>query len=1362
MAMFSFFFKKKLLFFTDVHNRSTIKFFSMAVDEKLAIKRFEEWVRLRPDTYIGAIAPTARLRWIFGKRSDLVELIASSTPASITAVPEKEVKRLAAQQLVVETPDSVHADVDTTTDVSVMETGFDCAAAASSSGDSISQSGKSLTDLAAALVLLEWSPAAEKIFDEIVQNALDRIHKDPLTKTIRVDIDVSTATITVFNNGHGMPITKPERTSPDVPDEYWVTINCSRQFAGGNFEGTSSGEHYAGGRNGIGMKATNIMSSWFRVRVGDITTQQHFEQEWRDGMTVASTPVIKKFKNKCGFVEITFRPDLAYFGYSGAALPPHLVAIVRSRVYELAAVAGKGVSVYLDGVKVPISSIVQLGTLFGAGTRPFRSTVTAPSGRVAWDLTILPTSDRLRPGVLAFVNGVQCCKGTHVNHVFAELDGILSDAVARKAKISADKMSSAQYKSSIFVLLSVWMNGPRFENQHKDKLNTPVREWGFTWKPDASTCKRLTDLLLEVVVANVGAKADADAVRASTGGAVAVSSRRVVNIPKYEPAGQAGKPDTNAILILTEGDSAKGLAMAGRAVTGADLVGVFCLKGKPPNPRGELLRTYAGNKVLSSVARILGLEYGKAFDSAADLKRLNYKYLVLLADQDFDGHHIVGLVCNWLEYCWPTLLKLRPDFVRRFATPLFTASPRTGPPLRFLSMPEFQRWLAEDPSRRHAYTFKYYKGLGQHASNVGREYFANYDEFSVTLEYVRERDRESLCDFFDKKRTDTRKQLISTAYNRDAFLDYSASSVSVTQFLLTDVLAFQHDDVLRSLSGVDGLKRTQRKLLWAARCVLPLGKTEKLTDLVMECCKRSKYHHGETSAYAAAVAMAQAHPGTNNINFFVNDAQMGDRLNPCSVFSAPRYLSTGPASILRHLLRDEDDNILTYLVEEGKYFVEPVTFYPVVPLDLLNGCIGIGTGWNTAVLPFHPLDVVDAVRGCVQELDDWRAHADALVPWFDCLTGPVIDDDKVWRSLGLYTVRHVSDTVTHVTILDLPYGCWTHVYQKKVLQPLMSSNGDGGFIDRYESASTDTKVNYLLVCNRSALNARLGAGWEDSSSATGEPLVFEADPRNHFNTADDAVLEQARAVYESRQRRYPALENALKLSSVLYKTWMYRLDVNGRVRHYPSPSSLIEDYTKQRLEAYTWRFQRQIAELERAIAEDENKLRFVTEITSGVMNPVTFETVDDWWEYLSSRGYLSENDPRLLKLPLLTLSDLPIGVLPEGDTGDVKPRFSYLTNMRMSSCTATACAGLRAGLDRLRTQLADVRAKTPKETWLKELDEFADAYKVFARERSAFNHVDTSSSKSTASKSSAAGRKPSVSKTKRSDKKTFDAKRVKL
>ena len=1291
------------------------------MDEKLCIKRFEEWVRLRPDTYIGAVAPTAKLRWIFGKKTDLRKLL-DNGPV-ITSIPEKDAKRMLSQQALIETrldsagsspkDTAVASPKDPLTDT--IET-LECEPAMMVSS---SKTGKTLSDLAAACVLLEWSPAAEKIFDEIAQNALDRIHKDPLMRKLRVDIDPLTATITVFNDGHGMPITKPDRTSADVPDEYWVTINCSRQFAGGNFEMSASGEHYAGGRNGIGMKATNIMSSWFRVRVGDITTQQQFEQEWRDGMTVVTPPSIKKYKNKTGFVEFTFRPDLAYFGYPGTCMPPHLVAIIRSRVYELAAVAGKGIGVFLDGVKVPVQSISQLGTLFGAGPRPLRSTVTNASGRVVWDLTILPSGERLRPGVLALVNGIQCSKGTHVNHVFAELDAVLAESVARKAKVASEKCTSAQFKTSIFVLLSVWINGPRFENQHKDKLNTPVREWGFAWKPDTATCKRLTDVLLDIVVANVGAKADADALKASsTASGAASNSRRVVNIPKYEPAGQAGKLDTKAILILTEGDSAKGLAMAGRAVTGADLVGVFCLKGKPPNPRGEMLRTYAGNKVLSSVARILGLEYGKTFGSVSDLRRLNYKYLVLLADQDYDGHHIVGLVCNWLEYCWPSLLKLRPDFIRRFATPLFTALPHKGPLIRFLSMPEFQRWLTEDPSRKSTHTFKYYKGLGQHASNVGREYFAKYDEFSVTLEYICERDRETLCDFFDKKRTDTRKELISKSFNRDAFLDYSGSSVSLSQFLMTDVLAFQHDDVLRSLSGVDGLKRTQRKLLWAARSVLPLGKTEKLTDLVMECCKRSKYHHGETSAYAAAVAMAQAHPGTNNINFFMNDAQMGDRLNPCSVFSAPRYLSTGPSPILRQLLREEDNNILTYLVEEGKYFVEPVSFYPIVPLDLINGCIGIGTGWNTAVLPFHPLDVASAMKACVENSADWHQFADSLVPWFDCLTGPVVDDGKVWRSIGLYTVCHVSETVTHINILDLPYGCWTHVYQKKVLQPLMSSVGDGGFIDRYESASTDTKVNYVLVCNRSALALRLGADWE----SIGTDLYFEPDARNHFNTADDSVLQQAKLAFH--QRRYPALETVLKLTSVLYKTWMYRLDTDGHVCHFPTVSSLLEDYCHRRLQAYVWRFERQIAELERSILKDENRLRFVSEITSRTMNPVEFETVDDWWTHLSGVGYVSEKDPRLTKLPLRTLSDLPIGVLPASDGIDNKPSFAYLTDMRMSSCTSSACAALQTSLDRLRIELERVRIQTPKETWLKELGDFADAYRVFVHDRSVFNHVD--------------------------------------
>ena len=977
-----------------------------------------EWVRARPDTFVGAVDPEPQLRWIVGKRAE----VAALTPTISTAA-EPKTKRMKTKQVKlaggsssfdaasVASVASVASEKSAASDASA---GLEIAAVESAAttpasnpiapvpSSAAASSGKlSLKDCGAAYLLVEVSPASEKIVDEILQNALDRQHKDPSMTKIEVTVDAAAGVVTVRNNGAGMSVTKPERTRPDIPDEYWPTILCTRSMTGGNF--SSDTAHFQGGRNGIGMKATSILSTWFKMEVGDPANKKHFVQEWRNGLKETAGPVVKSYKAKGGYVQVSFQPDMAYFKQTGTGFSPEFAALIRSRVWELTAVADSHIGIWLDGERLPVKSLAQFASLFTPhAARPIKTAHTA-NGRTLWDLTIVPLQPGMAAGVVAFVNGIRCCEGKHVTYLMSRLAEILQPAVAAKTKQATVDVTETQVKKNMFVVLSMWADGPRFKSQNKDTLDSPAKDWGFKWVPDEDFKKKVISAFADAVSSKMKMDAEEGAMKEA---AKATGGRRSVNLPKYEPAGDAGKPNTEASLILTEGDSAKGLAMAGRAQTGSKVIGVYPLKGVPLNCRGMDTKSIVENEILSNVAKILGLEYGRVFEDAADLKRLNYKYLVLLADQDFDGGHIVGLVVNWVQYCWPSLLALRPDFIRRFATPLIIAdrkkSVKAGgaPQVKFLSIPAFKRWLIDDVDRKTTYDFSYYKGLGGHSSKQGREYFKAYADYTVTIMYDADRDAETLENFFNDKRANTRKQLI-TEYCEDAALDYSKESVTATDFLMTETLGFCNDNVPRGIPGVDGCKRTQRKLLWACRELLPAGKVSKLTDLAMKCGEKSKYHHGEVSLYGTMVSMAQAHPGSNNVNYFICESQMGDRHNNRGTFTAPRYLSTGPELILSCLIRKEDDPILTYRIEDGKHVVEPTNFFPVVPLDILNGVIGVTSGWSTKIPAFHPVDIIHAFQACLREEADWQLATDALLPWFDGLTGPILDQGKSWLSIGL-------------------------------------------------------------------------------------------------------------------------------------------------------------------------------------------------------------------------------------------------------------------------------------------------------------------------------------------------------------------------
>ncbi len=429
-------------------------------EEELQVKTLAEFVRLRPDTHVGRVAKVAGLRWVIGWKTALSALMLVDAP--IKGLGAEEARRLRAQQRLLFLSDDVSVSKPKSKP-SLKRTLDTVDDAASSSSASTGELGTSpveasvtepapvalkdagvalaLKDAGVARVLVEVSPALEKIIDEILQNALDRQHKDDAMKRIDVHVDAAAGRITVRNDGMGMPVPKPARTNARVPDAYWPTIVCTVDMAGGNFAAAAGG-HYSGGRNGIGMKATNILSTYFRFEVGDATNHLHFAQEWREGMTVTGEPVVRQFKPARGYVEVTFDPDMAFFGETaGAGFPAHVTALIHSRVWEIAAHARAIVT--LNGARLPLrASVAGLASLFRDAVAPSSGPRVTPltakhlleDGRVVWDVTLLPARDGVPADIVAFVNGIRCNRGAHVEHLLKTVGAAMLDAVRRKAK----------------------------------------------------------------------------------------------------------------------------------------------------------------------------------------------------------------------------------------------------------------------------------------------------------------------------------------------------------------------------------------------------------------------------------------------------------------------------------------------------------------------------------------------------------------------------------------------------------------------------------------------------------------------------------------------------------------------------------------------------------------------------------------------------------------------------------------------------------------------------------------------------------------------------------------------------------------
>ena len=100
------------------------------------------------------------------------------------------------------------------------------------------------------------------------------------------------------------------------------------------------------------------------------------------------------------------------------------------------------------------------------------------------------------------------------------------------------------------------------------------------------------------------------------------------------------------------------------------------------------------------------------------------------------------------------------------------------------------------------------------------------------------------------------------------------------------------------------------------------------------------------------------------------------------------------------LFRPEDDNLLDKVVDDGVE-VEPIKFFPIIPMLLVNGCTsGIGTGWSCSVLVIIK-DIINCVRAWMQD----KKMPD-IVPWYRGFKGTMekINEQK-FKSSGILTEK---------------------------------------------------------------------------------------------------------------------------------------------------------------------------------------------------------------------------------------------------------------------------------------------------------------------------------------------------------------------
>jgi DNA topoisomerase II len=974
-----------------------------------------------------------------------------------------------------------------------------------------------------------FNPGFYKIFDEIIVNARDALvrsqgpGKQPI-KHIEVSVNRTPEglIVDVENDGDGIPIEMHPEHKVYAPELIFGHLLTS-----GNYDKTE--EKIVGGKNGYGAKLTNIFSKKFTLSTRHPASGQKYTQVWQDHMATAGKPQITKDKATKGFVKITYEPDLARF--PGLDLDA-MLTVIHTRTIELAAMASKDVKVSWNGAVIPTNTFEKFINLF---IRDGTSHAYERCGE-RWEIgavlarNLFSEDDSPDDRHISFVNGINTRKGgKHVEAVLKVVLGGFTEA-AKKKKVD---IKPAQLKDSVVFFINSTIVNPSFDSQTKETLTTPATKFGSVFKCDKMPDTLIKIGLLEEAQAILDAKAAKDAKK--TDG----SKRKTLRgLPKLEDALWAGTAKSNeCTLILTEGDSAAASAIAGLAVVGRERWGVFPLRGKMLNVKDISQEKFNKNEELTAIKKILGLEQGKVYTATTSLR---YGRVMIMTDQDHDGSHIKGLLMNFFHTFWQSLLA--KGFLCCLATPLLKVTKR-GEVKSFYSQGEFEIWR-EAQAGATGWSVKYYKGLGTSTPQEAREWFK--DLFDMKYEWDAGSD-DAICLAFAKKRSDDRKEWLKTYDSRRTLAVVKGGKIPYTRFVHDELIHFSNADNLRSLPHVmDGLKPSQRKILY---CCLKRGlRSEiKVAQLAGYVSEHASYHHGEASLNTTIVGMAQNFVGSNNVNLLIPNGQFGSRLMGGQDAAQPRYIHTQLEPVVDAMFRKEDAAILKHIDDDG-LIVEPEYYQPVVPLLVINGAVGIGTGFSTNIPPHNPADVLSLLRDRLSLRRHTLAGL-ALQPWWYGFNGTVHRTaDATWVTKGKATWDDVKHTIT---ITELPVGTWTKDY-KVYLDTLCTGDKDKGIkpiLESFDDLYNDTEVKFILY--------------------------FDQD--TYFEMRTDAT----------------AADKMLQLNTTWHTTNMVCFSPEMKIKRYGTVGDMMEDYYQVRLKGYETRKDLELKRLERELIEYDAKARFL-------------------------------------------------------------------------------------------------------------------------------------------------------------------------
>jgi len=1121
--------------------------------------------------------------------------------------------------------------------------------------------------------LIKMTPGFLKVFDELLVNASDHSKQDSTCNIIKVEYNKEEGFISVWNNGDfGVPIEEHPEHKTLIPSMIFGEL-----LSGSNFDDTE--QRTTGGTNGLGCKLCNVFSTKFIVDVIDHKNKKHFNQIWTNNMNTIGEPLIEKSKEKHSSIKVTFYPDFKRFGL--VDLNNDHYNLFYRRALDIAGMNPK-LTIYFNDIKISSNTFKSYIELHYPDT-----TIYLDETNERWSVGVIYKPD-CNNETISFVNSINTYHGgSHVVHVTDQIYKHLIELIKKKSKDI--KINNQLLKDNLIFFVNCTLENPQFSSQTKDTCVLKSDKFGSKYIPHKTFLNKIAKCGIVEQVVELAKFKESSSLKKTDG----KKQVRIRGIPKLDDANKAGSKESNKCsLILTEGDSAKAFAMAGLSVIGRDYFGVFPLKGKLLNVREAAPNQLLNNEEINNLKQIMGLKHGEDYTEDSKFNQLRYGRIIILTDSDVDGSHIKGLLMNFVHTIWPSLIK-RHNFISSLATPIVKAFKNTNI-LSFYNLTEYDEWVKNNDTT--SWKIKYYKGLGTSTSTEAKEYFVDFEEKLIgynwldhpdntdsesikttsstksisstkskqiiklnhvkTNNYVKKDDDEdAILLAFEKSRADDRKLWLQD-YNKNNILSYQNKNIRYHEFIHSDLIHFSNDDLSRSIpSLIDGLKPSQRKILYGA-ILRGLDKDEvKVAQLAGFVSDRAAYHHGEASLQGAIIGMAQDFVGSNNINILKPQGNFGSRLRGGKDAASPRYIWTKFEDLTATIYNLYDNPILNTLYEDNDP-IEPEYYAPIIPMILINGAEGIGTGFSTKIPPYNPKEIISNIRK--------KMNGEEMInlnPWWDKFEGQIKKiDNNNYEIIGNYTIKN-----NKLIITELPIGEWTSNY-KEFLEKLLSPDTD----TKKEKPVKDKSIKDKPIKEKTKVKLTKGnpfIGYTENNTDTKIYFELEFEPEYLENEKD--------------------IDKQYHLCKKYSTTNMHLFDASGKIKKYNNILEIIDEYYIVRLELYQKRKDYQLEILDHQLKLISYKVKFILLI------------VDKKLDINNKKKSEIEEKLEALEFPRL------------GKTkNDTDKSYQYLLAMPIYSLSKEKIDELKKQENDKQTEYDELDKLTPKDIWTFELDKLETLY----------------------------------------------------